>query len=210
VSSAYPWAAEAVVTLPAGVTLDIENDAGSIDVEGNNGATTVAVEAGNVAISDNTGDVDINLDAGNVFLSRTTGVATVDVDAGDISVTGQSGDLTATFDNGEAGIQSNAGNVTARGENGDIIITAAPPANGSVIVELVNGTIEIAVPATFAADLDLQSTFGLVRDDLSSFTVTNLQRSPATFSNVVTATLNGGGGTIQADLLTGTIRFEGL
>lgn len=210
VSSTFPWSADVMLTLPAGVTLDIESEAGNVNVTGNAGSTTIALEAGNVSVADNTGAVDIELDTGEIFLSRTTGTATMTFDNGDASITGQEGNLNVSFGNGDVGIQSNSGNVAAAGSNGDITIATNPPADGFVTAELANGDIEIAVPDDFAADLDLQTVFGVVRDDLSAFTVTNLNRSGSTISREVTATLNGGGGTISADIVTGTIRFEAL
>ncbi len=143
------------------------------------------------------GAVSIEDNAGNVK-ARTTN--------GPISIDGNAGNVDLATDNGGAEVRKITGNVLIRAVNGNIVVRATPADNGSIDVETVNGGMSISVPTSTKAALDLHTTNGHVDTDFTGFTVTD-ENSAA---KDVTATLNGGGGTIHGKTTNGGVEFEGL
>lgn len=187
-SSTRVYRADVEVVIPAGVALTVDNENGTIDITGNTGTTTIRVTNGSVNVIDQAGNTDITTTNGSVELRATDG--NIDVQSSNGSIT----------------IDSTSGNVEAQTENGSIDIDARPEDNGTISATVQLGSIEIRVPADFAADVDFEGGFGGIFTDLSEFTVTGLEET----LNDLTATLNGGGGLIEADTSVGSISFESL
>jgi len=143
---------------------------------------------GNENVADNTGDIQ----------ARTTN--------GSISVDGNTGNIDLATDNGGVDARKINGNAIVRAINGDISVRATIPENGSIDAETINGFISISVPTSTAAALDLHTVNGRIDTDFTGFTVTDENSS----RKDVTATLNGGGGTIHGRTTNGGIQFEGL
>jgi DUF4097 and DUF4098 domain-containing protein YvlB len=152
--------------------------------------------------------LDLTIDAqnGTIRVTGNAGPTAVTLDNGSVTVMEQVGDTTATVDNGAINIESQDGNVDAQLGNGPIEIQAQPGDDGSVDANTNVGNIDIQVPADFAAELSLQTDLGAVSADLTSFAATNV----VTQARMITATLNGGGGTITAETDLGSINFEAL
>ncbi len=183
------YGADVAVTVPGGLALAIESATGAITVSGNEGTTQVDLATGDVTVNDNTGDVSVEVATGNVELQGVVGAITVGAATGDVTA------------------RSSAGDVKVSVATGDIDIQAQPAENGTVDVTAITGNAAIQVPATFAAALELiAGAAGTVSAALDDFTVTDLNAT----SRTVTATLNGGGGTVSASTIVGTLEFDSL
>ncbi len=184
------YGASAEIIIPVGATLVIDTQSGDVVVNGNTGNTTVSVANGGVNISQTSGDTDA---------STQNGV---------IAITSLDGNITAQSQNGSIALESAGGNVAASTQNGSIGLIANPDPNGTVEATTENGSVTIQVPSTFAASLALTVQAGSITlvNDLADFTVTELNQGAQT----VTATLNGGGGSITGRSQLGSVTFGAI
>ena len=151
-------------------------------------------------------DLDIDADNGVVVVTGNTGETKIDLRNGEVEVTEQIGDTFVDVKNGSIEIDSLAGSVDVDVDNGDITVTARPVGGDRLIARVDLGDIDLLVPANTAADLDLDTDLGAVSVSLSEFVVTEL--NTGLFS--ITATINGGGVEISADVDFGTVSFGSL
>ncbi len=148
--------------------------------------------------------LDITNRAGRVVVNGNANATSVNVSNGSVTIEDQYGDVLVDTTNGSVSIGSLNGNVTATTRNGSIHVTARPGSEFNVSAETTNGVISILVPPDTAAGLSLHTALGITNFSLADFTVTNLEVA----FNDVTATLNGGGGQISAETVTGVITFS--
>lgn len=150
--------------------------------------------------------LDLESSNGSVSIEDNSGNAKARTTNGSILIDGNAGDIDLATDNGGVEARKVTGNALVRAINGNIIIRATPPDNGSIDAETINGGVSIAVPTSTKAALDLHTTNGHVETDFTGFTVTDENST----TKDVTATLNGGGGTIHGKTTNGGVDFEGL
>ena len=142
---------------------------------------------------------------GEVTVEGNEALTNVNVHVGDAYVRDQVGNTVVTVTAGNAEIEAAGGEVNAQVDTGDLLIEAAPAAEDVIEATVEFGNLTLRVPADFAAALLLIADLGTVETDLSAFEVTDLQTS----RGEVSATLNGGGGAINAETGVGGITFEG-
>ena len=143
---------------------------------------------------------------GEVVVEGNEELTNINVHVGNAYVRDQVGDTLVTVNAGSVEIEAVGGNVDAQVATGDLLIEAAPAADGTLEATVDFGEITLRVPADFAASLLLMAELGTVETDLSDFAVSDLQVS----QGEVSATLNGGGGAINADTSVGNVTFEAL
>jgi hypothetical protein len=83
--------ADLTLTVPGASDLDVESNAGSIEVTGLDGTITVDIDAGSVECSDTTGSLDVSVDAGSIVITHNDFLASTedircDVDAGSVEI----------------------------------------------------------------------------------------------------------------------------
>jgi hypothetical protein len=138
--------ADYALRMPAGGSVEIESEAGDVEVSGLTGNTKVAAEAGDVTIGGVGGGVNVSAPQGDVTIANVntdTGGAELEVGSGDVFLEDL---ILGTL---EAGVE--AGSVTLSGRfSGD----------GRVSVE--TGDIIARLPAEDTRDLTLQTRVGSV------------------------------------------------
>jgi hypothetical protein len=138
--------ADYMLRMPAGGSVDIESEAGDVEVSGLEGNIKVAAEAGDVTIRGVGGGVDVSVPQGDVTIANVntdTGGAELEIGSGDVFLEDL---ILGTL---EAGV--GAGSVTFSGRfSGD----------GRVSVE--TGDIIARLPAEDTRDLTLQTRVGSV------------------------------------------------
>jgi hypothetical protein len=138
--------ADYALRMPAGGSVEIESEAGDVEVSGLMGNTKVAAEAGDVTIGGVGGGVNVSVPQGDVTIANVntdTGGAELEVGSGDVFLEDL---ILGTL---EAGVE--AGSVTLSGRfSGD----------GRVSVE--TGDIIAELPAEDTRDLTLQTRVGSV------------------------------------------------
>jgi len=153
-------------------------------------------------------DLTVTSANGSVEVAGNTGETRIALSNGDIVITDQEGDVETLLSNGNTEIVSTDGDVKVRVSNGSVDVEASPEANGTIDVVADVGSVDVRVPSTFAAALTLSVNVGLIElaDDLADFVVTDLTQS----LREITATLNGGGGTIEVATSVGNANFGAI
>lgn len=173
---------EVTVDLPTGSAVTAEVQAGGITGVGRFGATRIKTAAGHIRV-EHTGPLHLSTAAGDVTVGSVTGTAEVSTGAGRIRVGEIDGTGIFKSSSGETGIDAISGDVRIRSANGDIRIehagagVDAKTSNGNVrIGEIVRGSatlgtsmgdLAIGIAEGTAAWLEVDTSFGKVRNDLT-------------------------------------------
>ena len=128
------------------------------------GSVEIEAEAGDVEVSGLTGSVKVLAEAGDVTVRDVGGAITVEAPQGDVTVTG------ASTDTGQAELEVGSGDVTledvvvgtleARVEAGDVTLSGRFSGGGRVFVE--TGDITANLPPEDTRDLTLEASIGEV------------------------------------------------
>lgn len=138
--------ADYALRVPAGSAMEIESEAGDVEVTGLSGHVTVKAEAGDVEVRGSGGSVTIESPGGDVTLSgmnTETGQAELTVGSGDVALE----DLVL-------------GTLEAGVEAGDVAFSGRFSGGGRVVVE--TGSIAARIPPEDTTDLDLEARVGEV------------------------------------------------
>lgn len=138
--------ADYALRVPPGSSVDVSSEAGSVEVSGLSGGTSVAAEAGDVSVRDAEGAISVEAPAGDVEIedvNTETGQVNLEVGSGDV-------DLTNLV----------IGTLEASIESGDASLSGRFSGGGRVLVQ--TGDINVAVPSEDARDLDLEARIGAV------------------------------------------------
>ena len=138
--------ADYALRVPAGSAMEVESEAGDIEITGLSGNVKVNAEAGDVEVRGSEGSVKIEAPQGDVILSgmnTETGQAELTVGSGDVALE----DL--VLGTLEAGIEA-----------GDVIFSGRFSGGGRVVVE--TGSIAARIPPEDTTDLDLEARVGEV------------------------------------------------
>lgn len=136
--------------VPSGSTVEVESEAGDIEVSSLDNTVTVLARSGDVSVEDIQGSIGIESQAGDVTVesvSTETGNAEINVGSGDLEIT----DLVV-------------GILEAHVVAGDVALLGRFSGSGSVSVE--TGSIDVRLPSEDAKDLTFKARVGQVsRDD---------------------------------------------
>ena len=138
--------ADYALRIPAGGSVEVESEAGDVEVSGLSGNVTVRAEAGDVTVRDVGGAVTVEAPQGDVTLSDVstdTGQAELEVGSGDV-----------TLENVVVGT------LEARVEAGDVTLSGRFSGGGRVFVE--TGDIAANLPPEDTRDLTLEASIGQV------------------------------------------------
>ena len=114
-----------------------------------------------------TGIGDIQLDqAGAVQLRTGVGDITVGRAGGDAGIGRVTGDLRVNAANGRISVDQASATVAAKSANGDVRLGEV--AHGDVLAQTAFGKVEIGIRDGVAAWLDLNTRYGIVRNDLDT------------------------------------------
>jgi len=138
--------ADYTLRMPTGGSVEVESEAGDVEVSGISGNVTAGAETGDVSVRDVGGDVKVEAPRGDVSLSNVntdTGSADLEVGSGDVSLE----DLIL-------------GTLEASVEAGDVTLSGRFSGDGRVSVE--TGDIITRLPPEDTRDLTLQTRVGSV------------------------------------------------
>jgi DUF4097 and DUF4098 domain-containing protein YvlB len=142
--------ADYVLRVPTGASVEVESEAGDVDVTGLNGAVSIVAEAGDVRVSKIKDSVRVEAPQGDVSVSEIktdTGQTELEVGSGDV-------DLENLI----------VGTLEASVESGDVIVSGRFSGNGRIFVG--TGDITTRLPAEDARELTLEANVGKVeRED---------------------------------------------
>jgi hypothetical protein len=138
--------ADYTLRVPTGSSVEVESEAGDVEVSGVSGNVTATAEAGDVRVSDVGGDVKVESPQGDV------GVSNVNTDTGGADLEVGSGDLSLE--------DMILGTLEVSVEAGDVTLSGRFSGGGRVAVE--TGDIVARLPPEDTRDLILQTRVGSV------------------------------------------------
>lgn len=179
-----PPSSRLTVTLPKGVRLYANTGNGDVTVE--KASNDVEVRSGN-------GDVRIMMTAGRVDVSTGNG---------ELEIDGATGPVNATTGNGRVYVYTSSGPVMARTGNGEIDVRMKTLTGDSdMTFSTGNGAVRVALPSTFAGEIDASTGHG---DFSSDFEISVLGRlNPRHIRGTI-----GRNGTRRIRMSTGNGRLE--
>jgi lia operon protein LiaG len=179
-------------------------DTGSAPVRtsGTRGSLEIDVGSGRVEVTGAEGDVSIDTGSGSVSATRVRGDA-LQIDTGSGSVTAS--DIAVSdlgIDTGSGGVEvtsATARQVLIATGSGSVklALTANPE---DVSIDTGSGSVTVTVPATFAAEVDLETSSGGIELDFP-VTTNRIER------NHLQGVIGAGGGRLAVDTGSGSIRI---
>jgi DUF4097 and DUF4098 domain-containing protein YvlB len=167
-------------------------------------AAEVCTDNGSICVSD-VGPVDLKTSNGRIRAEHIEGNLCAHSSNGRITLCDIDGECRAKTSNGSIEIRSaRSGGIDAHTSNGSIEVDACPPADASVNLTTSNGAIHAVLPATMAADLDARTSLGDVDVDFGSAEIRGAHHK----GHHLRATMNGGGGEINARTSLGSVTIK--
>jgi DUF4097 and DUF4098 domain-containing protein YvlB len=173
---------EVTVELPTGSRVYGSTSLGDLRADGRLGECRYKSATGHLRLY-HTGELNIRTSAGNVVVDRVDGNADISTSSGRVQIGPVTGRADVKNSNGATTIDSVGGRLKVRSANGDITVehamdgVDAKTANGAVRVldavrgaltlETAMGDIELGIREGTAAWLDVKTSFGRVRNELT-------------------------------------------
>jgi hypothetical protein len=171
------------IEVPTGSNLEVDATYGAVTTTGTLGTCRLRLGYGDVRL-DRTGSLDVHHRHGDVVVDHVAGNAEIAVSSGDITIRTVTGSATVTNNHSDIDVGDVSGVLRLTGTHGDISVARTSAevsvrnAYGSVrVAEAVSGVIdlsttygelEIGIATGTAAWLDVSSSTGSVRNELSS------------------------------------------
>ncbi|WP_067500099.1 DUF4097 family beta strand repeat-containing protein [Actinoplanes sp. TFC3] len=178
-----PGSVDVDIALPTGSRLRLNAAIGTVHATGTLGDTFIKTATGAVQL-EHTGAVEIITASGAVTLSQAAGDVRISTADGVTELSEVQGSAVVKNSNGDSRIGRVAGNLKISNANGNIVVHSAGAdvhattangsirldqvSNGSVNVQTAAGSLHVGVTPGTAAYLDLNTTFGKVRSELSA------------------------------------------
>ncbi|HEX2771575.1 MAG TPA: DUF4097 family beta strand repeat-containing protein, partial [Micromonosporaceae bacterium] len=174
---------DVTIALPSGSQLRGETGMGELLCEGRLGDCRLKTGYGDIRL-DQAGEVHLHSGSGDVAVDHADGGAEITASNGALSVRRIDGPATVKNSNGATWIGEVTGDLRLKAANGAVAVdrahagVTARTANGSVRVgevirgavtlETAAGSVEVGIRTGTAAWLDLNTTFGRVRNELAA------------------------------------------
>ncbi|WP_127503890.1 DUF4097 family beta strand repeat-containing protein [Actinoplanes solisilvae] len=144
-----------------------KTSAGDVSVE-RSGPLRVSTSAGQITVGRVDGAADISTASGKIQVGEVHGGATVKNSNGDTTIGLVDGDLRVRSANGEIRVERAGAGVDVKTANGAIHLGEV--ARGSVVLGTSMGNLDIGIADGTAAWLDVNTSFGHVRNELDNAT----------------------------------------
>jgi len=148
-----------IVYIPKGITVDIQNSFGDIDVE-SAGKTTVKNSHGDIKLVDCSKDVEVENSFGRIEMENIGGNIDASSSNGDIRIEDVAGSIDTETSFGNIRINNVKGNVVAESRNGNVKIAGV---EGNVDVETSFGNVEIDEESAENGRVYAETSFGSIK-----------------------------------------------
>mgnify|MGYP000141200690 CR=1 FL=1 len=148
-----------IVYIPEGITVDIQNSFGDIDVE-SAGKTTVKNSHGDIKLVDCSKDVEVENSFGRIEMENIGGNIDASSSNGDIRIEDVAGSIDTETSFGNIRINNVKGNVVAESRNGNVKIAGV---EGNVDVETSFGNVEIDEESAENGRVYAETSFGSIK-----------------------------------------------
>lgn len=153
------------IELPSRSRLEVSSASADVHAVGGFGNFRFSTASGDVSVDSIAGNIKVDSASGGVAVENLTGSAVISTASGDAKVGSLAGDIKFRAASGSLSVRHLDGDVNAQTASGDI--TVADAANGGVSVQTGSGDIEVGIPDGTAAQLDVRTHSGKVRNTLA-------------------------------------------
>jgi Putative adhesin len=171
------------IHLPSGSRLEVDAGVATMRCSGRLGPCRLKAGVGHVHV-DEAGPMDVKTGAGDITVERAVDRAVIVTGSGAVRIAGVDGTAVVKNSNGDTWIGEVVGEARVSAANGPISIDVARAgvlaktangdvrlgevARGAAVAQSAFGNLEVGVRDGVAAWLDLQTSFGTVRNDLDT------------------------------------------
>jgi DUF4097 and DUF4098 domain-containing protein YvlB len=197
------------VTVPAGVTLDVEAVSADVDVKGVAGRElSIDCVSGEVIVDTGAADVEIDTVSGDQRVHARSGDVSLESVSGDVELEGEvSGRISLEAVSGSLSLDSKAAakQVNAAVVSGDVTLRTGLQPGGRIGAESLSGDLEVVLPAGTSAQVTASSFTGTIRSDQGK--VDTEEHGPG---SSLDTKLGSGDGRIELETFSGdlTLRSE--
>lgn len=196
------------VHVPEGSRLEVESFGGSIAVADVKGTVRAENVNGDISVSGAAREVDVQTVNGSLDVSSPSKRVHAESVNGSVTVKGASGEVEASTVNGALLV---SGGTFSHGHletvNGEVKFEGDLGAHAVLDAESVSGAIELALPATVAADFTLSTFSGSVENELGPALVDRGGHSTPS-EKELSFTTGGGGASVTVHTLSGGIAIR--
>jgi DUF4097 and DUF4098 domain-containing protein YvlB len=153
------------IALPSGSRLNASAASANITAEGRYADCRFASASGDLEVGSVVGNLKADTASGGIAVRDINGSATVSTASGDAIIGDLDGDVKFRAASGALAVTRLHGNVNAQTASGDVTIGTA--VNGGVSVQTASGEVVVGIAEGTAAQLDLRSHSGEVRNSLT-------------------------------------------
>jgi len=138
-SGSVMLSADITLTLPAGVSAEVDNGVGRIEVEGVHGGLILNSKSGDISVASGAGDLELGTLSGDILVTEHDGNVGADTGSGDIEIAGVQGDVWADTGSGDVIVSDMEGtSLTADTGSGNIELENV---SGSVLADTGSGDV---------------------------------------------------------------------
>jgi len=153
------------ITLPSGSRLSASAASANITAEGQYADCKFASASGDLDVGSVVGNLKADTASGGIIVHAINGTATVSTASGDATIGDLDGDVKFRAASGSLTVNRLHGNLNAQTASGDV--TVATAINGGVSVQTSSGDAVVGIAEGTAAQLDLRTRSGEVRNSLT-------------------------------------------
>jgi DUF4097 and DUF4098 domain-containing protein YvlB len=153
------------IALPSGSRLNASTASANITADGHYADCKFASASGDLEIGTVVGKIKADTASGGITVQEVKGSATVSTASGDATIGDLDGDVKFRAASGSLIVRRLHGNLNAQAASGDVTIETA--VNGSVSVQTSSGEVVVGIAEGTAAQLDLRTHSGNVRNSLT-------------------------------------------
>ena len=154
------------VGLPAGSRLDVSVASANVVADGEYADCKFASASGDLAVESAAGNIKADTASGAVTVDVVRGAAAIATASGDATIGDLDGDVKFRAASGSLTVRRLHGNANAQTASGDV--TVANAVNGGVSVQTSSGEVVVGVAEGTAAQLDLRTGSGEVRNSMAA------------------------------------------
>ena len=153
------------IALPEGSDLDVSVASAQVRADGRYSDCKLASASGDFSV-ESVANINADTASGAVTADNVKGAAVIDTASGGATVGDLDGDMKFRAASGSLIVRRLHGNVNAQTASGDV--TVATAVNGGVSVQTASGELVLGIAEGTAAQLDLRTRSGEVRNSLTS------------------------------------------
>jgi DUF4097 and DUF4098 domain-containing protein YvlB len=194
------------VRMPRDADLQVESQDGGVDVAAVNGKVVIHTDDGGIRASQLNGTIEITSNDGGIHVDTATGEVKLHTDNGSIGVDHVDGKCQAVSNDGSIRVDGRFDSLDVRSGDGGVVarIESGSVPSSEWRVRTTDGSVHVALPPYFKANLDVTTNDGSVTVD-SPFKV----EGTVSHSKVEGA-LNGGGPTLVIHTTDGSIHVGAI